>query len=224
MLRREGNQGQLAPSTGPPHNIQSLKPKIFELSTELSKFKYDLLTLKETWLRPSTPNRLLVVPGYQLLRADRPDGRGNDGVAVLMSVKLETYSYSFSASSYELHQNVYICRSHHAEHEHDIRFALGQTVWPLEVIKVSENRVPHRVFVYPPNRLKIHQTTCRGPRYRNTEQKPDWRILRSKVKVKYAKNPIFKHGVPHNSFVYLPKRLKMHQTTCRGHSYGNTTQ
>ena len=41
-------------------NIQSLKPKILELSTELSKFKYDLLTLNETWLRPSTPNRLLV--------------------------------------------------------------------------------------------------------------------------------------------------------------------
>ena len=65
-------------------NIQSLKPKILELSTELNKFKYDILTLNETWLRPSTPNRLLVVPGYQLLRADRPDGRGFGGVAVLV--------------------------------------------------------------------------------------------------------------------------------------------
>ena len=45
-----------------------------------------------------------------------------------MSVKLATYSYSFSASSCELHQNVYIGRSRHAEHEYDIRFALGQTV------------------------------------------------------------------------------------------------
>ena len=45
-----------------------------------------------------------------------------------MSVKLASYSYSFSASSYELPQNVYIGRSHHAEHEYDIRFALGQTV------------------------------------------------------------------------------------------------
>ena len=141
-----------------------------------------------------------------------------------MSVKLASYSYSFSASSYELPQNVYIGRSHHAEHEYDIRFALGQTVWPLEVIKVSENGVPHSSFIYRPNRLKMHQTTCRGPSYGNTQQEPDWTILRSKVKVKYAKNPIFKHGVPHSSFIYRPNRLKMHQTTCRGPSYGNTQQ
>ena len=50
-----------------------------------------------------------------------PDGK-------MMSVKLASYSYSFSASSYELPQNVYIGRSDHAEHEYDIRFALWQTV------------------------------------------------------------------------------------------------
>ena len=48
-------------------------------------------------------------------------------VLKMMSVKLASYSYSFSASSYELPQNVYIGRYHHAEHEYDIRFALGQT-------------------------------------------------------------------------------------------------
>ena len=137
-----------------------------------------------------------------------------------MSVKLASYSYSFSASSCELHQNVYIGRSHHAEHEYDIRFAIGQTVWPLEVIKVSENGASHSVFVYRPNRLKMHQTTCRGPSYGSTQQEPDWRTLRSKVN-EYAKNHIFKHGVPHSSFIYRPNRRKMHQTTCRGPSYGN---
>ena len=70
----------------------------------------------------------------------------------------------------------------------------------------------------------MHQTTCRGPSCGNTQQEPDWTILRSKVKVKYAKNPIFKHGVPHSSFIYRPNRLKMHRTTCRGPSYGNTQQ
>ena len=119
---------------------------------------------------------------------------------------------------------MYIGRSHHAEHEYDIRFALGQTVWPLEVIKLSENGVPHSSFIYRPNRLKMHQTTCRGPSYGNTQQELDRRILRSKVKVKYAKNPIFKHGVPHSSFIYQPNRLKMQQTTFRGPSYGNTQQ
>ncbi|KAF0290755.1 hypothetical protein FJT64_011018 [Amphibalanus amphitrite] len=38
----------------------------------------------ETWLKPSTPNRLIPVPGYQLLRRDRADGRGYGGVAVLV--------------------------------------------------------------------------------------------------------------------------------------------
>ena len=55
-------------------------------------------------------------------------------------------------------------------------------------------------------------------RWRNTE---NGRGLRWKVKVKYVKNQIFKDGVPHSSFVYRPNRFKMHQSTCRGPSYGN---
>ena len=141
-----------------------------------------------------------------------------------MSVRLATYSYSFSASSYELHQNVYIGRSRHVTSHYDIRFSLGRTVWPLEVIKVLENGVPHSSFIYQPNRLKMHQTTCRGPRYGHIQHKPDWRIIRSKVKVKYSKNPIFKHGVPHSSFVYRPNRLKLHQKTCHGPSYWHIQQ
>ena len=45
-------------------NIQSLKPKLLELTDEISRNNYDVLLLSETWLRPSTPNRLLVIPGY----------------------------------------------------------------------------------------------------------------------------------------------------------------
>ena len=45
-------------------------------------------------------------------------GPKNDQIPVSpITVKLASYSYSFSASSYELHQNVYVGRSHHAEHE-----------------------------------------------------------------------------------------------------------
>ena len=40
------------------------------------------MTLNETWLKPSTPSRLLVLPGYRLFHADRPDGRGYGGVAL----------------------------------------------------------------------------------------------------------------------------------------------
>ena len=65
-------------------NIQSLKPKILELNRELTRFNYDIVVISEAWLKASTPNRLLVFPGYNLYRADRkfaPKGYG--GVAVL---------------------------------------------------------------------------------------------------------------------------------------------
>ena len=55
-------------------NVQSLKPKLLELADHLHRGKYDLMSLTETWLRPSTPSRLLSLPGYQLYRADRPEG------------------------------------------------------------------------------------------------------------------------------------------------------
>ena len=64
-------------------NIQSVKPKLLELNHELSKRRYDLLSITETWLKPNTPSRLLSFPGYRLFRADRPDKSGYGGVAVL---------------------------------------------------------------------------------------------------------------------------------------------
>ena len=63
-------------------NIQSLKPKLLQLSDQLHRGNYDLMALNETWLRPTTPSRLLVLPGYRLFRTDRPDGRGYGGVAL----------------------------------------------------------------------------------------------------------------------------------------------
>ena len=64
-------------------NVQSLKPKLLELTDDITRNDYDVLLLSETWLRPSTPNRLLVIPGYTISRVDRPDGRGYGGVAIL---------------------------------------------------------------------------------------------------------------------------------------------
>lgn len=65
-------------------NIQSIKPKLLELNHELSKRRYDLLlSVTETWLKPSTPTRLINFPGYRVFRADRPDKTGYGGVAVL---------------------------------------------------------------------------------------------------------------------------------------------
>ena len=64
-------------------NIQSLKPKLLELSDLLRQNQVDLMGLCETWLRHTTPDRLLVLPGYRLFRVDRPDGSGYGGVALV---------------------------------------------------------------------------------------------------------------------------------------------
>ncbi|KAF0299998.1 hypothetical protein FJT64_027396 [Amphibalanus amphitrite] len=40
-------------------------------------------------MRPTTPNRLVPIPGYQLVRRDRPDNRGYGGVAVAARESLE---------------------------------------------------------------------------------------------------------------------------------------
>ena len=65
-------------------NIQSPKPKTAELLQEITLFNYDFVILSETWLRPSTPNRLLVFLDHSVKRADRsykPLGHG--GVAIV---------------------------------------------------------------------------------------------------------------------------------------------
>ena len=67
---------------------------------------YDVMLLSETWLLPSTPKRLLVIPGYSLSRVDRPDGRGYGGVAIitknsLMSTTLQILGSGSSESKLE---------------------------------------------------------------------------------------------------------------------------
>ena len=71
-------------------NIQSLKPKTVELRLELERMKWDIIFLQETWLSSRLSGRLLVFPGYTLTRADRPDGRGYGGVAILSRSEIQT--------------------------------------------------------------------------------------------------------------------------------------
>ena len=65
-------------------NVQSVKPKLLELRNDIARHNYDVIVLCETWLKPTTPDRLIPIPGYQLLRRDRADGKGYGGVAVLV--------------------------------------------------------------------------------------------------------------------------------------------
>ena len=69
-------------------NIQSIKPKTVELYHEIKRYGYDFVAVSETWLKATTPSRLLQFPGYSIKRADRsyaPLGHG--GVAILFRDK-----------------------------------------------------------------------------------------------------------------------------------------
>ena len=69
-------------------NVQSLKPKILSVRHDLSYYGCDICVLSETWLKPETVSRYVHFPGYNLIRADRPDGRGYGGVAILSRANL----------------------------------------------------------------------------------------------------------------------------------------
>ena len=95
--RRRGSRGgriwRTVPRPGQLYigelNIQSLKPKLLELRHDISEHGYDVIVLNETWMKTTTPNRLVPIPGYQLVRRDRPDNRGYGGVAIAVRESLE---------------------------------------------------------------------------------------------------------------------------------------
>ena len=98
-VRKRGprrHRGQWTDDAGPRElkmcavNIQSLKPKFFELCDEIKRFSYDFVVISETWLKPCTPNRLLPLSGYVVKRCDRAwPPRGYGGVAILYREKYQ---------------------------------------------------------------------------------------------------------------------------------------
>ena len=60
------------------HNFSKLtQPK-----TYISTYKYDFICLSETYLDSSTPNNLIDIEGYNLVRADHPDDTKRGGVCI----------------------------------------------------------------------------------------------------------------------------------------------
>ena len=53
-------------------NVQSLKPKLLALRQDIAEHGYDVIVLSETWMRPTAPNRLVPIPGYQLVGETDP--------------------------------------------------------------------------------------------------------------------------------------------------------
>ena len=53
-----------------------------QLKAYISTYKYDFICLSETYLDSSTPNNLIDVEGYNLVRADHPDDTKRGGVCI----------------------------------------------------------------------------------------------------------------------------------------------
>ena len=52
----------------------------------------------QIWLRPSTPNRHLVLPGYSLSRVGRPDGSGYGGAAIATKTSITSLALKLAVS------------------------------------------------------------------------------------------------------------------------------
>ena len=76
-------------------NAQSVLPKLPDIRADIdSRFSFDVLMLSETWTTERTPDRMLNISGYRLVRRDRPRGsrlaRGHGGVALYVRESFET--------------------------------------------------------------------------------------------------------------------------------------
>ena len=56
--------------------------KLTQLKAYISTYKEDFICLSETYLDSSTPNNLIDIEGYNLVRADHPDDTKRGGVYV----------------------------------------------------------------------------------------------------------------------------------------------
>ena len=67
-------------------NLNSLSAhnfsKLTQLKAYISMYKHDFICLSETYLDSSTPDRLLKIDGYILVRADHPNNIKRGGVCI----------------------------------------------------------------------------------------------------------------------------------------------
>ena len=68
-------------------NVQSLLPKLPDITAELQHRDPDVLCYTETNLKSGTPNRLISLPGYQVFRQDRTLGRKKAGGGVAIYIR-----------------------------------------------------------------------------------------------------------------------------------------
>ena len=71
-------------------NIRSATAHLDQLAQLLMTYRLDIICLTETFLNSDVDDRTLIVPGYQILRRDRPGGGSGGGVAILLRSELLT--------------------------------------------------------------------------------------------------------------------------------------
>lgn len=67
-------------------NIRSLAPKLEQVEVLLSDEKIDLLSLTETWLKPTLSNNLVRIDNFKIYRWDRKLSKRGGGIGALLSV------------------------------------------------------------------------------------------------------------------------------------------
>ncbi|KAF0298382.1 hypothetical protein FJT64_004248 [Amphibalanus amphitrite] len=71
-------------------NIRSVTAHLDQLAQLLMTYRLDIICLTETFINSDVDDRTLIVPGYQILRRDRPGGGSAGGVAILLRSELRT--------------------------------------------------------------------------------------------------------------------------------------
>ena len=94
-------------------NLNSLSAhnfsKLTQLKAYISMYKHDFMCLSETYLDSSTPDGLLEIDGYNLVRADHPNNIKRGGVCIYykesLPVRVITLSYLKEALLLEITYN-----------------------------------------------------------------------------------------------------------------------
>lgn len=65
-------------------NSRSILPKLASINIWLNEYKFDIVTINETWLAPDTPTSLLDIDDYEIVRQDRATGKKGGGLLTLI--------------------------------------------------------------------------------------------------------------------------------------------
>lgn len=64
-------------------NACSILPKLDSINIWLKEYKFDVVTINETWLTPDMPTSMLDVADYEIVRQDRATGKKGGGLLSL---------------------------------------------------------------------------------------------------------------------------------------------